>query len=112
MELQNKLEELKQMGNYAVSLNYGEDVGCDDSDVPQKERRVIVIMAPVGCIGETRMMYYGKLKDFLEFNLKSKPEVLPNPPKNREYEKGGYFIWGIENSVERILNNPVHGEWE
>lgn len=111
-KLQDKLEEIKQMGNYSVSLNYGEDVGCDDSSVPQLERRIMVIFYPVGCLGETKIMYKGALSDFLAFNLKTRPKTINNPPKREEYEDGGYFIWGTEKSVAGILDKPFHGGWE
>ncbi len=112
MRLQDKLEQLKEMGVYAVNLTYGEDVGCDDLDVLQNKRRLIVIFSPVGCLGEARIMYYGNLGDFLSFNLKTKPTMLSNPPDRSEYIDGGYFIWGTENSVENILEKPFHGKWE
>jgi hypothetical protein len=111
MKLEDKLEELKQMGNYAIQLTYGEDIGCDDSDVPQKERRLIVLANPVGCVGEVRLMFKGTFKDFLDFDLRTKPTVISNPPLRDEYKDGGYFIWGTKNGVEKILTNPFHGEW-
>ena len=37
MNLQDKLEEIKHMGSYSVSVYYGEGVGCDDIAVEQDE---------------------------------------------------------------------------
>ena len=111
-DLQDKLEQFKQLGMYAISLRYGEDIGCDDSDVPSPQRRCVVLGTPVGVLGETRMMYFGTVEGFLKVNLKQKPTVLPNPPNRSDYELGGYFIWGAPDSVEKILSQPFHGSWE
>jgi hypothetical protein len=104
MDLLNKLEEIKRLGNYAVNLAYGEDIGCDDLDVRKEERRIILIASPVGFLGELRIMWRGKLKDFLQFDFKNKPLQISNPPKIEEYEKGGYFIWGTESAVDHYFN--------
>jgi hypothetical protein len=48
---------------YALTLIYGEDIGCDDSDVPQPERRVKLLGHPVGCLGEARPIFAGTLAE-------------------------------------------------
>ena len=106
-----KLEEIKQMGNYAVDLMFGEDIGCDDSDVPMMERQVRVIFHPVGCLGEVRVMWKGTAQTFLEFDFKNKPTRISNPPKREEYSEDGYYIWGTEGSVDKILEKPFFGNW-
>ena len=111
MELLNKLEEIKQLGSYAVDFMFGEDIGCDDSDVPKLERRARILFHPVGCLGEVRIMFIGKVKDLLEFDFKTKPKQISNPPKREEFEKNGYYIWGTERSVETILEKPFFGQW-
>jgi hypothetical protein len=109
--MENKLEEIKQMGNYNVQLWFGEGIGCDDSSVVLMERKVMVMFSPVGCLGETRIFYKGSLKHFLEFNFKTKPIKLHNPPKKKEYEEDGYYIWGTERSIDDILKKPFFGKW-
>ena len=108
--LEDKLEEIKQLGSYDVTLYYGESVGCDDSEVERRKRNVRIIFYPVGVLGEARIMFFGTLGNFLNFDLKTKPNVISNPPKE-EYEAGGYFIWGVEKSVENVLEKPFHGQW-
>ena len=95
-----KLEEIKQSGAYAITLSFGEDVGCDDCDVPLMDRRTIVIWCPVGCLGEVKKMFYGKMKDFLALDISQRPKPLTNPPKEEYYKQGGYFAWGTERMVE------------
>ncbi len=109
--LLNKLEEIKQLGAYGMCLMFGEDVGCDDSDVPTLDRRTQLMFTPVGCLGEVRMLWVGRMKDFLMFNFKTKPKVISNPPKPEEWKDDGYYIWGTDSGVEYILRTPFFGEW-
>ncbi|MFH1527751.1 MAG: hypothetical protein ABIG69_14060 [Bacteroidota bacterium] len=104
MELLKKLEEIKQIGNYAVNIMYGEDIGCDDSGVEPEERRIVLVASPVGFVGELRIMWRGIVKDFLKFDFKSKAHKISNPPERKEYEDGGFFVWGTESSTEHYLN--------
>jgi len=92
----NKLEEIKIAGNYAVNLTYGEDIGCDDLDVPIQERKIIVIMTPVGFCGSKRKMFIGNVKSFLEFDVKTEPKEISNPPLREEYKDDGFYIWGAD----------------
>lgn len=82
MKLLDRLEELKQMGSYQVVVYYGEGVGCDDSNVPKMDRKIVVIAHPIGVLGEVILMFKGTVSSFLEFDLKSKPKAISNPPKN------------------------------
>lgn len=108
MELLEKLEEVKQLGNYAVTLIYGEDIGCDDLDIAKLERRVKVFCTPVGCCGETRTLWFGVLKDLLVCDFKkTKPQKLSNPPKEGEYDNPGYYIWGTDSGVDAVLARAV-----
>lgn len=100
MELLDKLEEIKQQGNYSMNLTFGEGVGADDSDIPKLERRLRLICYPVGFIGECKKMWIGEVKDFLDFDFNKKPTIISNPPKEEEYEAGGYFVWGTESAME------------
>ena len=111
MELLDKLEEIKQMGNYSVSVHYGEGTGCDDSDVQKLERSITILFSPVGCLGEVRVMYKGHVKEALTFNFKKKPKKISNPPEPDEIRDDGYYIWGTERSIDNILEKPFHGEW-
>ena len=98
-----KLEALKQIGMYAVSLYFGSrDIGCDDLGVPMMERDLTMIAAPVGCLGEAKLMFKGTVQEFMDFNFSQEPLIISNPPKEKEYKVGGYFLWGTESSVEVI----------
>ena len=112
MKLLDKLEEIKQMGNYAVQLHYGENIGCDDSDVKKENRKITVFFYPVGCLGTVKIMFKGIIDEFLRFNLKTKPKLISNPPQKEEYEEGGYYLWGTKDGTEKVLNKPFHGKWE
>lgn len=106
MELLKKLEEVKQLGSYDVSLTYGEGVGCDDNDVPAIERSVTLLLVPVGCVGEARVVWKGKMGEFLEYDFRGiKPKLLSNPPSKEEQEEitgGGYFLFGTERALENL----------
>ncbi len=96
------LEEWKQFGLYALNLFYGEDIGCDDSDCPQEDRRVRVMGCPVGCLGEAKVLWCGKLAEFRAFDPKAtRPEELGNPPGPKAHSEG-WFIWGA--SPESVKN--------
>lgn len=101
--LVNKLEEIKQAGNYAVNLFYGEDIGCDDMDVKPEERKILIICHPVGCLGSVRTLFKGNLKTLEDFNPKSQPIQLSNPPKSGDYDKNGFYVWGTDDSLKSYL---------
>jgi hypothetical protein len=42
------LENVKSSGAYQVMCYYGEEVGCDDMDVPANDRNIRIIWHPVG----------------------------------------------------------------
>ena len=90
----NKLEEIKKLGAYAVTVHFGGDIGWDDMDVPTEERKITVYYFPVGGLGEKRNMWRGKYKDFLAFDFSSEPKRISNPPELDEYKDGGFFTWG------------------
>jgi len=102
MDLLKKLEEIKQLGFYDVSFYYGEGIGCDDLEVHPSKRKARFIGVPVGCIGSAKIMYLGKIEDFLEFNFMSKPKTISNPPSDEECENDGYYIWGTEEGLDAI----------
>lgn len=93
-----KLEEIKSSGAYALNVTFGEDIGCDDFDVKTEDRQILCIWTPVGCVGENRCLWTGKYSDFLEFDPRSKPEIISNPPKREEYKNTGFYIWGADIS--------------
>lgn len=101
-ELLEQLEDAKQAGMYSVSLMYGEDVGCDDLEVPPLQRRVLFIGHPVGFLGEVRVMFKGPMELFLKHDWNNRPQQISNPPQNDEHEQGGWFVWGTENAMERF----------
>ena len=79
MKIEDVLETFKQQGNYAVSLIYGEDIGCDDINTPQNERKIKIFMTPVGYIGEVRKMVATNLKELKDFDFNQKPQIISNP---------------------------------
>lgn len=99
-DLLQKLEEIKQAGNYAVCLYYGEDIGCDDLDVKPEERKALVVCHPVGCLGSVRTIYNGSIKTLLKFNPKEKPTQLNNPPKSEDYREEGFYAFGTEDMIK------------
>lgn len=94
MNLEEKLEELKQVGNYSILVYFGENVGCDDMDVPLKERNLQIITTPVGYLGSIKCLYKGTLQSFLDFDVTTVPLQISNPPLKSEYEKEGWYCWG------------------
>ena len=97
-----KLEEIKSIGAYSVQVWFGEGVGCDDLDVPTDDRNLVCIYVPVGHLGEGKVLFKGKVKEFLKFNFASKPKVLSNPPEESEYKEDGFYTWGTESYIERL----------
>lgn len=98
-----KLEEIKQAGNYAIQMWFGEGVGCDDLSVTMEERKIVLIFTPVGFLGEKRSLWKGTVASFKKFNPKSEPTVISNPPKEHEYKDNGYYTWGTDRmSKEKI----------
>lgn len=107
--LEDVLETFKQIGMYSVQFTFGEGVGCDDSDVSLEVRNIVLLGSPVGCLGETRVMFKGTMQDLMSVDFKQLcPIEISNPPKKKEYEKGGYFIWGTPDSVKLVLLRPEH----
>jgi len=102
ISLEDKLDGFKKEGYYAVNLFFGEDIGCDDLDNPLYERNITLIAAPVGCLGETRIMFKGTLGDFLTGKTE-KPKVISNPPMKSSYSEGGWYIWGTPEGVNTIM---------
>ena len=110
MKLEDVLEKFKQMGNYAVSLYYGEDIGCDDSDIPQKERTIKIVMSPVGYLGEVRVMLVTNLKELDNIDFSARPVQISNPPKYEEYKNNGFYAWGTEKAINDFLNEGFKGD--
>lgn len=96
----NKLEKIKQLGHYSVSLIYGEDIGCDDSGLKIEERTIKIIMSPVGYVGELRKLWKGKYLDLLKFDFSAQAKTISNPPKREELENDGYYIWGTDVAIK------------
>lgn len=105
MTIDEILERWKQWGLYSLSLHYGKDIGCDDSDVPAEDRRIRIMGTPVGCLGESKILWCDKLSALRTFDPRAqRPEQLPNPPGQRAYGEG-FFIWGAtDDSVKHALD--------
>jgi len=100
-----KLEQIKQLGAYSVNVHFGEGEGADDSDIPTMERSIKCISSPVGYLGSMRAMFKGTVKSFLEFDFKTEPKLISNPPQREEYEDDGFYCWGSDSSVEMYKEN-------
>ena len=100
MIIEKKLEEIKQAGNYAIALYYGEDIGCDDLSVKPEWRKILIVSHPVGCLGSVKTLFKGNLKTLEVFDAKSEPTQISNPPKNEDYEKNGFYAWGTDDMIE------------
>jgi hypothetical protein len=99
----SKIESLKQCGCYSLNVFYGEDVGCDDSDVPMLERSLQVIWRPVGVLGSARMLWKGNVQAFLDCDFSDvRPKVISNPPERDEWQEPGLYLWGTVDAVERV----------
>ncbi|MCY8549437.1 hypothetical protein ABDI04_04850 [Bacillus licheniformis] len=103
MKLQDVLEKFKQQGNYAVSLYYGENIGCDDLNIPQDERKIQIIMCPAGYLGEVRKLVVTNLKELENFDFEQEAKIIGNPPQREEYSDNGVYIWGTESSMKLYL---------
>lgn len=99
-----KLEEIKQLGAYSINLYFGEDVGCDDLDVPMMDRNIKMLCSPVGYLGSMRVLYKGTVKSFMDFDFTTEAIVISNPPKREEFENNGLYCWGSESSIEKSLD--------
>lgn len=102
MTLLKKLEAIKQQGNYAVTLYYGEDIGCDDSDIKPRDRHIKVVCHPVGYLGELRTIYSGTVKSLLKFDVTEQPKILSNPPKREDYREEGFYVFGTDDAIESL----------
>ena len=108
MTLDDKIENFKRSGFYQVTIFYGEGTGCDDLDVPRLKRTLRILAVPVGCIGECKVVYSGKVETFLEFDFSQFPIEVSNPPNEDEIKKieeGGWYIWGINETVNYFREN-------
>lgn len=96
--LEETLEAIKQMRHYSVTLSFGEDIGCDDLDVPLYDRRIFIVAVPVGYLGEVRRAWVGKMSEIALMDLSTPPVLLSNPPGGIPTEAGSY-AWGADGSI-------------
>lgn len=103
MNLQDKLEEIKQLGNYAVTVYYGCGIGCDDVSDSPKDRQIKVVAFPVGVLGEAKILWtFEKVSEFLETDLSAHPTVVSNPPSYDDTKAPGVYLWGTEFAVKKL----------
>lgn len=105
--LETVLEEIKQLGNYAVTVIYGEDVGADDLDIPQNKRKLKILASPVGFIGEVRTMWVGNLDIMQNFDFSKKPIEVSNPPKYEDVMGNGYYVWGTDRMIYEYMKQKA-----
>jgi hypothetical protein len=106
--LEEILEEIKQMGHYAVSAFFGEDIGCDDLDVSLDERRLQVRAVPVGYLGEIRRIWVGTFAELKAADLAAVPTRLSNPPAKLP-EEPGVYAWGTDSSMDDFMAKLAAG---
>lgn len=103
MTLQDKLEEIKRLGNYAITIVYGENIGCDDLDVAPEDRRIKVFSSPVGVLGEAKKAWvFDKVSDFIGADLTLAPTILNNPPGYDNLNSPGIYLWGTELAIKNL----------
>ena len=103
MNLVELLEHFKKEGNYGIRVYYGEGIGCDDMDMPQDERMVQIVMAPVGYLGGVRKLLVIRMGKLHEFDVSSKPEKVYNPPPCHVISQPGYYAWGTGDSINEYM---------
>lgn len=111
--LEQILEEVKQAGHYGVQAYFGENIGCDDLDVPMEERSLIISAVPVGVLGGARVFWKGNLGKARTFNFsQEKPVEISNPPEHRDLTDDGYYVWGTESALNVLADNKkiIHSE--
>ncbi len=104
----SQIEAFKMMGVYSVTLNYGQGMGCDDMDTPTEERKIKLHGAPVGMLGEGRLIFAGTLGNLIKCDLESMPvKLLHNPPTSDEKmllekSEGAMFAFATDRSVATL----------
>lgn len=103
--MQDKLEEIKKLGNYGLMVFFGEDIGCDDLDVKLEDRALKVSYFPVGYLGGLRVLWVGTVGTFALFDfLSEKPKQVNNPPSSNVTSKNGFYVWGTDDNVQNYLS--------
>jgi len=54
--LEHKLEEFKQLGNYAIRVIFGSNIGTDDLNISLNTRNIKITAVPIGYIGEVVLL--------------------------------------------------------
>jgi hypothetical protein len=110
--LQDVLEQIKSYGSYGISLMFGDDIGCDDSDIKILDRNVKVWWCPVGVIGEARILLRGNLNFVLSSDIgELKLKKVSNPPKDNEIKGSGLFIWGSDRILKGVPAGLMLKDW-
>lgn len=110
--MQKKLEQIKQLGVYALQLSYGEYIGNDDVKTPENERKLLVIFVPMGYIGKVKCYFRGTIEEFMNFDFSQKP--FPTPFIEEILDSKQYIVCGdsselskIESLTSLFVNKPV-----
>lgn len=109
--LEDQLEAIKRQGNYAVTLHYGSvEIGLDDCDQTKMERPIRVSAVPGGYCGGLRELWVaGSLSAFLKMDVAARPRVVSNPPRSKDIEKPGIYLWGTDEMVS-VYSEKNYGE--
>ena len=101
--LESVLETIKQAGNYAVDVRYGEGIGADDCDIPINERNIKISATPAGVLGSARTLFIGTVAEMKLYDFSNIYYILvSNPPTEDEIKDYGYYIWGTESAIETL----------
>lgn len=103
--LENVLEDMKSIGNYAIDIRYGEDLGADDSDIAIDERNIKIAASTAGTLGSARTLFVGTIEQMRKQCFKNAVYTLvSNPPMREEIEDAGYYIWGSDGGIDTLRN--------
>ena len=104
-KLTQVLESIKELGAYALSLRYGEGVGCDDGNIKPSDRAISLYWVPAGCVGEVSIFWNGTIKELYTFDFTVRPKKVPNPPSSDQWKQKGYYLYGTDRGVKIILSS-------
>lgn len=111
MTLEQLLESFKTKHfHYAITVRWGEDIGCDDSGGSLSDRRVQIILTPAGYLGELRRMIVCTADTIDQVDPAHLPLPVHNPPSHEDIAKPGDYVWGTDDAVRSYIEKIGRGE--
>lgn len=98
-------EELKTAHATSVVCFYGESYGIDDIGVEPPNRNIRLEWVPYNAVRDcrpiVRVMWQGKLRDLLVFDMSMLPTVITVEEASAMLpDKPGFFMWGDVDMLE------------